>query len=130
MDIERISKKIREEKDNLIAKAFTSQITSLLVKNGIVPIITEHKRQDLESIADTERYLLVYKLGVTFDSLDTSEHDKQIRAEVIDECIDIITKIMPAEPFLIKSKHYEDWKKKTTELRMLRDMLEELKEQK
>lgn len=85
MDIERISKKIREEKDNLIAKAFTCQISSLLLTNGIVPIMTEHKFEELETITDSERYKLVYELGVTFDSLDTTEHDKQIRAEVIEE---------------------------------------------
>lgn len=55
---------------------------------------------------------------------------KQIRADAIDECIELIIKIMPAEPFLKKSKHYENWKMKTTELRMLRDMVEQLKEQK
>lgn len=85
MDIERISKKIREEKDNLIAKAFTCQISSLLLTNGIVPIMTEYRKNDLESITDTDRYKLVYELGVTFDTLDTTEHDKQIRAEVIEE---------------------------------------------
>lgn len=84
-DIERISKKITEEKDNLIARAFTYQISSLLLTNGIVPIMTEYSFNDLKTITDSDRYELVYELGVMFDSLDTTEHDKQIRAEVIAE---------------------------------------------
>lgn len=50
--------------------------------------------------------------------------------KAIDECLEIINKIMPPQPYLLKSKHYENWKMKTTELRMLRDMIEQLKEQK
>lgn len=53
---------------------------------------------------------------------------KEGRQDAIDECVEIIAKIMPTEPFLKNSKHYENWKMKTTELRMLRDMLEQLKE--
>jgi len=90
MDIKRISEKIREEKDNLVAKAFTCQISSLLLTNGIVPIMTEHSFEDLETITDSDRYKLVYELGITFDSLDTSKHDKQIRADVIEELVDAI----------------------------------------
>lgn len=84
-DIERILEKIREEKDNLIAKAFTCQILSLLLTNGIVPIMTEHSFEHLNTITDSDRYKLVYDLGVTFESLDTSEHDKKVRANAIEE---------------------------------------------
>lgn len=52
------------------------------------------------------------------------------KVKTIDDCIAILLNIMPPEPFLVKSKHYENWKMKTTELRMLRDMFEQLKEQK
>lgn len=55
---------------------------------------------------------------------------QQGRADAIDDCLVLVDKIMPSQPFLLKSKHYENWKMKTTELRMLRDMLEQLKEQK
>lgn len=65
---------------------------------------------------------------LTFTSEEMKEHDAQVRAEAFDECIEIITKLMPAEPFLRNSKHYENWRMKTTELRMLRDILEQLKE--
>lgn len=51
---------------------------------------------------------------------------KRIRADAIKDCILIIDKIMPAQPFLLKSKHYENWKMKTTELRMLRDIFEKM----
>lgn len=93
MDIERISKKIRDEKDNIVAKAFTTQIASLLLTNGIVPIMTEYGKEDLDLITDRDRYKLVYELGVTFDSLDTSEHDKQIKADVIEEVLPLIKDI-------------------------------------
>lgn len=70
--------------------------------------------------ADTVREIreLVYQQGI-----------EKGRAEAIDECIEILAKIMPAEPLLNKGKHYENWKMRTTELRMLRDILEHLKEQ-
>lgn len=90
MDIKRICQKISEEKDNLVAKAFTCQIASLLLTNGIVPIMTEHSFDDLETITDSDRYKLVYELGITFDSLDTSKHDAKIRADAIEECMSAI----------------------------------------
>lgn len=93
IDIERISEKIREEKDNIVAKAFTCQISSLLLTNGIVPIMTEYRKEDIDSITDADRYKLVYELGVTFDSLDTSEHDKQIKVDAINELIDGLHKL-------------------------------------
>lgn len=102
-DIERISKKIAEEKDNLVAKAFTAQIASLLLTNGIVPIMTEYRKQDLESITDTDRYKLVYELGVTFDRLDTTDHDKQVRA---DERAEVIAEIS-REMRLLYGNEYE-----------------------
>ena len=49
------------------------------------------------------------------------------RADGIEKCIEIILKLMPGEPFIKNSKHYEKWKMKKTELRMLRDMFEQLK---
>lgn len=53
---------------------------------------------------------------------------QQGKLDAINECLAIINKIMPPQPYLLKSKHYENWKMKTTELRMLRDMIEQLKE--
>lgn len=85
LDIERIAKEIREEKDNAIAKAFTCQIASLIIANGIVPIMTEHSFDELETITDSNRYKMVYRFGVTFDSLDTSEHDKQIYNQALED---------------------------------------------
>lgn len=85
MDIKRITDQIIEAKENMIARAFTIQITSLLIKNGIVPIMTEHREKDLESITDKNRYKIVYKFGVTFDELDTSKHDAKVKADAIND---------------------------------------------
>lgn len=90
VDIERISKKIREEKDNLIAKAFTCQISSLLLTNGIVPIMTEYSFEDLKTITDSDRYKLVYELGITFDSLDTSKHDEKVYNQALDDLVRLV----------------------------------------
>lgn len=69
------------------------------------------------------------KLSYTANHVYREGYD-QGRADAIDECLVLVDKIMPPQPYLLKSKHYENWKMKTTELRMLRDMIEQLKEQK
>ena len=50
MTIDEITEKIIESKNNDIAKAFTMHIGSLLINNGIVPIMTEYTRDDVENI--------------------------------------------------------------------------------
>jgi len=93
IDIDTIIQKMNEEKDNIIAKAFTNQISGLLRENGIVPVMSEYMTQDfpeLNSTADSSTFTLVTEYGVAFNRLDTTEHDAQIRTETINECINII----------------------------------------
>lgn len=80
--------------------------------------------EEHEQLAEWLEELKIYK-----ESNISIKNYQQGRADGIDECIELIAKIMPDEPFLKNSKHYEIWKMKTTELRMLRGMLEQLKEQ-
>lgn len=93
--IDDIAKKIMEEKNNLIAQAFTIQIGNLLISNGIVPIMKEYTLNDVKTIIDSDRYKMVTEFGVAFDELDTTEHDKQIRANVIDDCIKELERYYP-----------------------------------
>lgn len=78
-----IAKRIQEEEDNAIAKAFTIYISDLLMGNGIKPILTKVETP-YECFREDE-YQLVSRYGYKFDGLDTSEHDKQIKYKVIDE---------------------------------------------
>lgn len=118
-DIERISKEIIEEKDNLVAKAFTFQISSLLLENGIVPIITEHTFGELETITDLDpitysnRYKLVYELGITFDSLDTSKHDKEIYNKALDDFVKMCdeAKYIMFEQYTVDMRDIREFKK-------------------
>lgn len=90
IDIEEMTNKIIEEKNNIIARAFTFQIGKLLTNNGIVPIMKEYTQKDIDTITDTDRYEVVMKYGVSFDELDTTEHDKQVRADTIKEFVEKI----------------------------------------
>ena len=83
MMIDEITEKIIESKNNDIAKAFTMHIGSLLINNGIVPIMTEYTRNDVKNITDVNEYKLVMEYGVTFKELDCSKHDKEIYNKAI-----------------------------------------------
>ena len=83
MTIDEITEKIIESKNNDIAKAFTMHIGSLLINNGIVPIMTEYTRNDVKNITDTNEYKLVMEYGVAFKELDCSKHDKEIYNKAI-----------------------------------------------
>ena len=87
MTIDEITEKIIESKNNDIAKAFTMHIGSLLINNGIVPIMTEYTRNDVKNITDTNEYKLVMEYGVAFKELDCSKHDKEIYNKAIDDFI-------------------------------------------
>lgn len=78
MTIDEITEKIIESKNNDIAKAFTMHIGSLLINNGIVPIMTEYTRNDVKNITDTNEYKFVMEYGIDFKELDCSKHDKEI----------------------------------------------------
>ena len=81
---DKITKKIAEEEDNAIAKAFTIYIADLLKRNGIEPILT-NVESPYEECSSANEYRIVSRYGYMFEWLDTSDHDKQIRDEVIEE---------------------------------------------
>ena len=90
MTIDEITEKIIERKNNDIAKAFTMHIGSLLINNGIVPIMTEYTRNDVKNIIDTNEYKLVMEYGIAFRELDCSKHDKEIYNKAIDDFVNNI----------------------------------------
>ena len=85
MTIDEITEKIIESKNNDIAKAFTMHIGSLLINNGIVPIMTEYTGNDVKNITNPDEYKLVMEYGVSFKELDCSKHDKEIYNKAIDD---------------------------------------------
>ena len=87
MMIDDIAEKIIESRNNDIAKAFTMHIGSLLLNNGIVPVMTEYTGNDVKNITDTNEYKLVMEYGVAFKELDCSKHDKEIYNKAIDDFI-------------------------------------------
>lgn len=91
MTIDEITDKIIENKNNDIAKAFTMHIGSLLLNNGIVPVMTEYTGNDVKNITDTNEYKLVMEYGIAFKELDCSKHDKEIYNKAIDDFIENIS---------------------------------------
>ena len=85
MMIEEIAEKIIESRNNDIAKAFTLHISSLLLHNGIVPIMTEYTENDAENIEDKDEYKIAMEYGIAFKELDCTEHDKKIYNKAIDD---------------------------------------------
>ena len=90
--IDDITEKIIETRNNDIAKAFTTHIGSLLLNNGIVPVITEYTGNDVKNITDTNEYKLVMEYGVAFKELDCSKHDKEIYNKAIDDFVNVCEK--------------------------------------
>ena len=90
MTIDEITEKIIESKNNDIAKAFTMHIGSLLLNNGIVPIMTEYTGNDVKNITDADEYKLVMEYGIAFKELDCSEHDKEIYNKAIDDFVNVL----------------------------------------
>ena len=85
--IDDVTEKIIETRNNDIAKAFTMHIGSLLLNNGIVPVMTEYTGNDVKNITDTNEYKLVREYGVAFKELDCSKHDKEIYNKAIDDFV-------------------------------------------
>ena len=99
--IDEITDKIIESKNNDIAKAFTMHIVSLLLNNGIVPVMTEYTRNDVKNITDANEYKLVMEYGVSFKELDCSKHDKEIYNKAIDDFVKEYKRKTPMENRLI-----------------------------
>ena len=87
MTIDEITEKIIESKNNDIAKAFTMHIGSLLINNGIVPIMTEYTGNDVKNITNEDEYKFVMEYAIAFKELDCSKHDKEIYNKAIDDFI-------------------------------------------
>lgn len=106
MTIDGITEKIIESKNNDIAKAFTMHIGSLLINNGIVPIMTEYTRNDDENITDTNEYKLVMEYGISFKELDCSKHDNEIYKKAIDDFVQKVKEHQYVLSDVINSKDY------------------------
>ena len=106
MTIDEITEKIIESKNNDIAKAFTMHIGSLLINNGIVPIMTEYTRDDVENITDTNEYKLVMEYGISFKELDCSKHDNEIYKKAIDDFVHKVKEHQYVLSDVINSKDY------------------------
>ena len=97
MSIDDIKEKIIEIGNNDIAKAFTMHIGSLLLNNGIVPVMTEYTGNDVKNITDTNEYKLVMEYGIAFKELDCSKHDKEIYNKAIDDFVERLTTYLGIE---------------------------------
>lgn len=87
MTIDDITEKIIESKNNDIAKAFTMHIGSLLINNGIVPIMTEYTGNDVKTITNEDEYKFVMEYEIAFNELDCSKHDKEIYNKALDDFV-------------------------------------------
>lgn len=107
MTINEIAEKIIESKNNDIAKAFTMHIGSLLLNNGIVPIMTEYTGNDVKNITNKNEYKLVMEYGITFKELDCSKHDKEIYNKAIDDFVEKVElKYLGVHPDELYEKYY------------------------
>ena len=97
MTIDDIADKIIESKNNDIAKSFTMHIGSLLINNGIVPIMTEYTGNDVKNITDTNEYKLVMEYGIAFKELDCSKHDNEIYNKAIDDFVNFASTMPTVE---------------------------------
>lgn len=85
MTIDEIAKDILKKEDNQLAKAFTMTVGSLLISNGIQPIIIK-SLVSWDENDDLNKYIIRKEYNVTFD-IDTAEHDKKVREDAIDELV-------------------------------------------
>lgn len=107
MTIDEITYKIIESKNNDIAKAFTMHIGSLLLNNGIVPIMTGYTRNDVKNITDPDEYKLVMEYGIAFKELDCSKHDKEIYNNAIDDFAESVKNLI-ADSSVIRFKDIDE----------------------
>lgn len=73
-----IAKDMAEQKDIEVVRAFILQIAKLLGENGIMPICTE-RRMDINS--DKLSYSYIRRVNVSFDELDCTKHDREVRKQ-------------------------------------------------
>lgn len=73
-----------EQKDIAVVRAFVFQITELLQKNGIIPICTERY---MNMNSDKSSYSIIRKINISFDELDCTEHDREVRKQAYSDFI-------------------------------------------
>lgn len=73
-----IAEEISKCKDGIITRAFVRQITGLLQKNGIIPICSE---RFINLNPDVPNNSSVRRVTVSFDELDCTEHDREVREQ-------------------------------------------------
>ncbi len=73
-----IAKDIAEQRDIAVVRAFVLQITELLGKNGIMPMCTE-RYMNINS--DKSSYSFIRKVNISFDELDCTKHDREVRKQ-------------------------------------------------
>lgn len=88
MTLNEIANDILRQENNQLAQAFTMCIGSLLLSKGIQPVI-EKSCEEWNANDDLNKYIIRKEYNATFD-IDTTEHDKQIRADAIEECIKLV----------------------------------------
>lgn len=71
-----IAKDMAEQKDIAVVRAFVSQVAELLQKNGIIPICSERY---MNLNPDVPNYSSVRRVAVSFDKLDCTKHDREVR---------------------------------------------------
>ena len=74
--IENIAKDIRNREDKEMAMAFTNVIGTLLVANGVTVQTSKYELRK-DSQKNKNEYMIEKKYGITIDSLDFSEHDRE-----------------------------------------------------
>lgn len=72
-----ICKKITEEYDNAVAKQFVLEVANLLHKNGIKVLLNMEQNKD--------KYKCSELYNISFGTVDTSEHDKQIYNQALED---------------------------------------------
>ena len=117
--IDDITEKIIETRNNDIAKAFTMHIGSLLLNNGIVPVMTEYTGNDVKNITNTDEYKFVMEYGIAFKELDCSKHDKEIYNKAIDDFVANVKDALITDYSVFN----------TDDLRIFIDIIEEIAEQ-
>lgn len=78
---EKIAKDIRDSEDREMALAFTNVVGSLLRENGVV-VKTSRYEFETDNEKDKNKYIIKKEYGVSFDGLDFTEHDKELKDEI------------------------------------------------
>ena len=79
--IEKIAKDIRDREDREMALAFTNVVGSLLRENGVA-VKTSRYEFETDNETDKNKYIIKKEYGVSFDGLDFTEHDKELKDEI------------------------------------------------